>query len=126
FHGGSSFSVSVLSFYPARLELSLKKGESFSRSFQDKSGILEMKEGFGMRILFIEDDTALCAALAPALAGLGTAEFCHTGPEGLGLLASGGYDLCILDRMLPGLDGVTLLRAARAKGVRTPVLMLTA
>lgn len=79
-----------------------------------------------MRILFIEDDTALCAALAPALAGLGTAEFCHTGPEGLGLLASGGYDLCILDRMLPGLDGVTLLRAARAKGVRTPVLMLTA
>lgn len=79
-----------------------------------------------MRILFIEDDTALCAALAPALAGLGTVEFCHTGPEGLSLLVSGGYDLCILDRMLPGLDGLTLLRAARAKGVRTPVLLLTA
>lgn len=79
-----------------------------------------------MRILFIEDDTALCAALAPALAGLGQAEFCHTGPEGLALLVSGGYDLCILDRMLPGLDGLTLLRAARAKGVSTPVLLLTA
>lgn len=79
-----------------------------------------------MRILFIEDDTALCAALAPALAGLGKADFCHTGPEGLSLLVSGGYDLCILDRMLPGLDGLTLLRAARAQGVTTPVLLLTA
>lgn len=79
-----------------------------------------------MHILFIEDDTALCAALAPALAGLGKADFCHTGPEGLSLLVSGGYDLCILDRMLPGLDGLTLLRAARAQGVTTPVLLLTA
>lgn len=79
-----------------------------------------------MRILFIEDDTALCAALAPALAGLVKADFCHTGPEGLSLLVSGGYDLCILDRMLPGLDGLTLLRAARAQGVTAPVLLLTA
>ncbi len=79
-----------------------------------------------MRILLIEDDTALCAALAPALAGLGKADFCHTGPEGLSLLVSGGYDLCILDRMLPGLDGLTLLRAARAQGVTAPVLLLTA
>ncbi len=79
-----------------------------------------------MHILFIEDDTALCAALAPALAGLGKADFCHTGPEGLSLLVSGGYDLCILDRMLPGLDGLTLLRAARTQGVTTPVLLLTA
>lgn len=79
-----------------------------------------------MHILLIEDDTALCAALAPALAGLGKADFCHTGPEGLSLLVSGGYDLCILDRMLPGLDGLTLLRAARTQGVTTPVLLLTA
>lgn len=79
-----------------------------------------------MRLLLIEDDTALCAALAPALGDFGRLEVCHTGPEGLALLASGGYDLCILDRMLPGLDGVTLLRAARAKGVTTPVLLLTA
>ena len=78
-----------------------------------------------MHILLIEDDTALCAALAPALAGLGKADFCHTGPEGLSLLVSGGYDLCILDRLLPGLDGLTLLRAARAQGVTTPVLLLT-
>lgn len=79
-----------------------------------------------MRILLIEDDDALCAALRPALAGLGQTDICHTGPEGLALLTSGGYGLCILDRMLPGLDGVTLLRAARGKGVDTPVLMLTA
>lgn len=79
-----------------------------------------------MHILLIEDDTALCAALAPALAGLGKADFCHTGPEGLSLLVSGGYDLCILDRMLPGLDGLTLLRATRTQGVTTPVLLLTA
>ena len=83
-------------------------------------------EVYQMRLLLIEDDEALCEALRPALAGFGALEVCHTGTEGLALLLSGGYDLCILDRMLPGLDGVTLLRAARAKGLATPVLMLTA
>lgn len=80
-----------------------------------------------MRVLMIEDDADLCEALRPALETAGfRADFCHNGTDGLALLASGAYDVCILDRMLPGIDGLSLLRAARTKGVATPVLMLTA
>ena len=84
-------------------------------------------EEFYMRILLIEDDRALCAALQPALQNAGyTVDLCHDGADGRALLCDGAYDVCILDRMLPGLDGLSLLRAARAKGCTTPVLMLTA
>lgn len=80
-----------------------------------------------MRILMIEDDAALCTALQPALeAAAFRVDFCHNGPDGLALLTSGAYDACILDRMLPGLDGLSLLRAARTGGISTPILMLTA
>ncbi|WP_455502415.1 response regulator transcription factor [Gemmiger sp.] len=80
-----------------------------------------------MRILLIEDDRALCAALQPALTGAGyTVDTCHDGADGRELLCGGSYDVCILDRMLPGLDGLSLLRTARTKGCTTPVLMLTA
>lgn len=80
-----------------------------------------------MRILLIEDDRALCTALLPALQAAGyTVDTCHDGADGKTLLCGGAYDVCVLDRMLPGLDGLSLLRAARAKGCTTPVLMLTA
>lgn len=80
-----------------------------------------------MRILLIEDDRALCAALLPVLRDAGyTVDICHDGADGKTLLCDGAYDVCVLDRMLPGLDGLSLLRAARAKGCTTPVLMLTA
>lgn len=80
-----------------------------------------------MRILLVEDDIALCEALRPALESAAyRADFCHNGTDGLALLTSGAYDVCILDRMLPGLDGLSLLRAARTDGITTPVLMLTA
>ena len=55
-----------------------------------------------------------------------TVDTCHDGADGKALLCGGAYDVCVLDRMLPGLDGLSLLRAARAKGCTTPVLMLTA
>ena len=80
-----------------------------------------------MRILLIEDDRALCTALLPALQAAGyTVDTCHDGADGKALLCGGAYDVCVLDRMLPGLDGLSLLRTARAKGCTTPVLMLTA
>lgn len=80
-----------------------------------------------MRILLIEDDSALCEALRPALeAASFRVDLCSNGTDGLALLTSGAYDVCILDRMLPGLDGLSLLRAARMRGISTPVLMLTA
>ena len=85
------------------------------------------KENYAMRILLIEDDRALCTALLPALQAAGyTVDTCHDGADGKALLCGGAYDVCVLDRMLPGLDGLSLLRAARAKGCTTPVLMLTA
>ena len=74
-----------------------------------------------MRILLIEDDRALCTALLPALQAAGyTVDTCHDGADGKALLCGGAYDVCVLDRMLPGLDGLSLLRAARAKGCTTP------
>ena len=80
-----------------------------------------------MRILLIEDDKALCQVLQPTLQAAGFAsDCCHTGADGLHLLKTGYYDACILDRMLPELDGLTLLKSARADGVSIPVLMLTA
>ena len=85
------------------------------------------KGGTGMRLLLIEDDRALCGALAPALAGAGyTVTACHTGAAGLDKLLTEAWDVCILDRLLPASDGLTVLREARAVGCRTPVLMLTA
>lgn len=80
-----------------------------------------------MRVLLIEDDVALCAVLCPMLEAAGLpADACHNGADGLQLLRAGYYDACILDRMLPELDGLAVLRAARRAGVATPVLMLTA
>lgn len=56
-----------------------------------------------MRILLIEDDRALCTALLPALQAAGyTVDTCHDGADGKALLCGGAYDVCVLDRMLPG------------------------
>lgn len=80
-----------------------------------------------MRLLLIEDDRALCSVLGPVLTGAGYAvTVCHTGAAGLDRLLGEGWDVCILDRLLPAPDGLTVLREARAAGCRTPVLLLTA
>lgn len=80
-----------------------------------------------MHILLIEDDPQLSELVADQFRQLGhQVDTATDGNEGLSLLRRGDYDGCILDRMLPGLDGLTLLRRARAAGVTTPVLMLTA
>ena len=66
-----------------------------------------------MRILLIEDDEALCRVLQPSLQAAGFAsDCCHSGADGLALLKTGCYDACILDRMLPELDGLQLLHQA--------------
>lgn len=80
-----------------------------------------------MRVLLIEDDQDLCAAVAEGLAAAGYAvDQCHDGQDGLYYLCENIYDVCLLDRMLPGIDGLTVLQRARARGCATPVLMLTA
>ena len=74
-----------------------------------------------MRILLIEDDEALCRVLQPSLQAAGFAsDCCHSGADGLALLKTGCYDACILDRMLPELDGLQLLHQARSAGVTAP------
>ena len=80
-----------------------------------------------MRILLIEDDEALRAVLLPVLeeAGFGCDEAAD-GTCGLELLLHNPYDVAVVYRMLPGMDGLALVRAARGKGCAVPVLMLTA
>lgn len=80
-----------------------------------------------MQLLLIEDDRALCEFLVSLLRTHGhSVTAAHTGPDGLAALREGEFDGVILDRMLPGLDGLTLLHTLRAEGFALPVLMLTA
>ena len=80
-----------------------------------------------MRILIVEDEKRLAGTLQELLRRHGyTADVCYDGVSGLDNARSDIYDLLVLDGMLPGLDGFTLLRELRQGGSRLPVLMLTA
>lgn len=80
-----------------------------------------------MRILVVEDEVRLAATLADLLRRHGyTADTCHNGVDGLDSAVSGIYDLMILDVMLPGMDGFSLLHSLRDSGSALPVLLLTA
>lgn len=80
-----------------------------------------------MRVLLVEDDRALSMAVAYRLKKEGLEVVaCPDGLSGLAAAEAGAFDLLLLDRMLPGMDGVTLLKALRAQGSATPVLLLTA
>jgi len=80
-----------------------------------------------MRLLIVEDDREAAAYLQRGMADAGHAvDAAANGADGLRLAADGAYDVIVLDRMLPGLDGLEVLRSLRAAGVRTPVLLLTA
>lgn len=80
-----------------------------------------------MRILLIEDDKALCETLCISLnkAGYQT-DLCHTGTDGLLFACTQVYDCLIIDRMLPEMDGLTLLQALRRKNIHTPAIFSTA
>ena len=80
-----------------------------------------------MKLLLVEDDREAAGYLKRALAEAGhTVDHAASGRDGLLLAAGEPYDVMVLDRMLPGLDGLSLLRTIRAAGVTTPVLLLTA
>ena len=80
-----------------------------------------------MRILLIEDDRKLCDTLEYQLERENIrTDICQNGAEGLELIRCGGYDLVLLDRMLPSMDGISVLQAARKEGIQTPVIFLTA
>ncbi|MCL4359835.1 response regulator transcription factor [Patescibacteria group bacterium] len=80
-----------------------------------------------MRILLIEDDRRLSTVIVKGLVEDGFAvDTAYDGEEGEYLAGSEPYDLIILDLMLPKKDGISVTRNLREKGVRTPVLILTA
>ncbi|MCL1855486.1 MAG: response regulator transcription factor [Clostridia bacterium] len=80
-----------------------------------------------MRILLVEDDQALAQAIAYRLRKEEmTVDREDDGLAGFMALKNSIYDTVLLDRMLPGMDGVTLLKRMRGMGNHTPVLMLTA
>ncbi len=80
-----------------------------------------------MKILVIEDDAKTAQALRNGLNHEGyDTVVAGTGEEGFSLLKAEPFDLVILDWMLPGRDGLDILRNLRARGTRTPVLLLTA
>ena len=80
-----------------------------------------------MRILLVEDARPLARTIADGLSEEGfSVDVAHDGEDGLHLGAEIAFDAIVLDRMLPSIDGLTVLRRLRERGVRTPVLLLTA
>ena len=80
-----------------------------------------------MRVLVIEDDSEAARYMVKGLAESGhPADHAADGVEGLAMAASGQYDVLVVDRMLPRLDGLSLVARFRADGGDTPVLFLSA
>jgi two-component system, OmpR family, response regulator len=80
-----------------------------------------------MRVLLAEDDAKLARALDKGLTHEGyLVDSARTGPDALDRGAAIDYDAVLLDVMLPGLDGFAVCKELRARGIGTPVLMLTA
>ena len=79
-----------------------------------------------MRVLLVEDEPLIAEFVGKGLRESGhVVDHAATGPDGLHLAQTERYDAWILDRMLPGLEGLELLRQLRASGHRTPALVLS-
>ncbi len=80
-----------------------------------------------MRILIIEDDREAAAYLVKAFREAGhVADHAADGLDGYAMAQGGDYDALVVDRMLPKLDGLSLVRSLREQGSETPVLILSA
>jgi heavy metal response regulator len=80
-----------------------------------------------MRVLVVEDNADMGPYLKQGLTEQGFAvDLVTEGTQGLEYAATGVYDLLILDRMLPGRDGLDILRSLRGRGIQTPAIFLTA
>jgi two-component system OmpR family response regulator len=97
-----------------------QSSEAWSKPFRGNGG-------FVMRLLIIEDDRDAADYLAKAFREVGhVADLAVDGEEGLAHALDGQYDVLIVDRMLPKLDGLTVIDTLRRKGVQTPALILSA
>lgn len=84
-------------------------------------------DGMTMRILVVEDDDKTADYITKGLTESGAVvDRVANGADGLHLATTGDYEAIVLDRMLPGLDGLSVIRALRAAGKTTPVLILSA
>ena len=80
-----------------------------------------------MKLLLLEDDDEMRTHLAGLLLAAGhVVDLCSTGPDAIFMATSTDYGVLILDRMVPDLDGLGVLKAIRAAGVQSPALFLTA
>lgn len=80
-----------------------------------------------MRLLLIEDDPEVANFINKGLSEGGhTVDTANDGKTGLLLATTEDYDVMIIDRMLPGLDGLTIVRSVRAASIPTPILILSA
>lgn len=80
-----------------------------------------------MKILIVEDEKRLCQNVAKHLKSDGyTVDYVHDGNDALDYIYGTEYDAVILDIMLPGLDGISVLKTIRSRKIKTPVLLLTA
>jgi DNA-binding response OmpR family regulator len=81
-----------------------------------------------MKILLIEDDKNLCQNIKEQLTKENyIVDACTSGEDGLiyALNIENGYDIALIDRMLPVIDGLTILKAMRKKQIPIPVIMIT-
>lgn len=80
-----------------------------------------------MKLLIVEDEKNLCETIAKYMKQQGyTIDTCYSGSDALTYIEGTEYDAVVLDIMLPGIDGLTLLRTLRSRKILTPVLLLTA
>lgn len=80
-----------------------------------------------MRVLLIEDDLDLCEAVRCHLIKENyDSDICNSGTDALFYASHQAYDAIILDRMLPEIDGLTILQSIRRNGIQTPIILATA
>ena len=80
-----------------------------------------------MKLLLLEDDTEVRVHVSRLLRAVGhVVDACANGQDAIFLGTSGTYAVLVLDRMVPGIDGLGVLKALRGAGIRTPALFLTA
>ena len=79
-----------------------------------------------MKLLVIEDDAETAAYIGKGLSEAGhVVDHAANGRDGFFLIGAGHYDVAVVDRMLPSLDGLTLVKKLRDEGIGTPILFLT-
>ena len=96
-------------------------------AIDSSSGAAKQATHQSMRILVIEDDLESASWLIKGLTESGhVADHAADGEEGYNLASDGVHDVLIVDRMLPKLDGLTIIRKLRDSGIKTPALILSA